>query len=191
MWIKSRDGWWSSSDQPDQPEGVTAQPSDELGMGAPPSIPPTQPEGGHEEEVKKLQTGGCDQLHSPCYLAQSSIFDFFKRKIIDITMTDRVKKSNVWEGVAGGGLRPEIMVTSSITTDDCSNNDQNNFSTTPSMRNYVNHKPMRMIDYEGSKEDISNEVGDMTNRDCDIVKRRKWCNTHEGVVKSVNVSSIK
>ena len=139
----------------------------------------------------RMKSGGYDQLLSPRCLTHSSIGAFFKRKVIDIAMTDRVMESNVLEGVASEGLRPEAMVTSPI-TDDCSNDDQNSFSTTPSMRSDDNHRPMRMIDDGGSKEDISNisnEVADMTREECDIIKRRSWCNTHECVVKSVNVSS--
>ena len=141
-----------------------------------------------------MKSGDYDQLPSPRCLTQSSIGDFFKRNLVDIAMTDRVKESNVVEGVAGEGLRPETMVTSSLTTDDCSNDDQNSFSITPSMRSDSNQRPKRMIDDEESKEDlstISNEVGDMTIRECDIIKRRSWCNTHECVVKPVNVSSTK
>ena len=31
----------------------------------------------------------------------------------------------------------------------------------------------------------------MTTEECDIIRRRNWCNTHECVVKPVNVSSTK
>ena len=31
----------------------------------------------------------------------------------------------------------------------------------------------------------------MTTEECDIIRRRNWCNTHECVVKYVNVSSTK
>ena len=137
----------------------------------------------NEEEVMKMQVGGYDQLHNPRCLTQSSIGDFFKRNLVDIAMTDRVKESNVVEGVAGERLRPETMVTSSITTDDCSNDDQNSFSITPSMRSDGNQRLMRMIDDEESKEDlstISNEVGDMTIRECDIIKRM-CCEIYECV----------
>ena len=191
-------GGEAAPDQPEQPEGATAQPSDELGRRAalrpPLSIPPIQSEGGNVDNVMKMKSGGYNQLLNPRWLAQSSFGDFFKRKVVDIAMTDRVKESNVLEGVAGERLRPETMVTSPITTDDCSNDDQNSFSITPSMRSDSNQRPKRMIDDEESKEDlstISNEVGDMTIRECDIIKRRSWCNTHECVVKSMNVSSTK
>ena len=154
-------GGEAAPDQPEQPEGATAQPSDELGRRAalrpPLSIPPIQSEGGNVDNVMKMKSGGYDQLLNPRWLAQSSFGDFFKRKVVDIAMTDRVKESNVLEGVAGERLRPETMVTSPITTDDCSNDDQNSFSITLSMRSddNDNHRPMRMIDDEGNKEDIS------------------------------------
>ena len=58
----------AAPDQPYQPEGATAQPSDELGRGAPPrpppSIPPIQPDCDNEEEVTTSSS-----VHVACHRA--------------------------------------------------------------------------------------------------------------------------
>ena len=173
-----------------QQEDMGAQPTLRLVSGAAAPPPPPSLEIGEEGlGSSTLSKGAGNQLLSPRCDVQTRIKEYFKQQEFDSS----VRREECDNLVEGGVV--EIVTSTDTTMSDprkpeiVTSDTGFQSHTAPSMG--ISGVQQQMNKEEGCNDDILREGGPNIKNDCDINKRKLWCNKHECDVKTYDVSSTK
>ena len=164
-----------------QSEGATELLTDRVSDRAPLATvsPPVDDEVGN--------TGTARQLYSPRCVYQTSISDYCRPMGFDTIAGGGGKTVTIgMEDKTPSDEYQRIQITPDVILGDDTASDYK-LSTTPSIGDISN-----LNKEDVSEGDICSMKGvDQTKNECDINKKRLWCNNHDCVVKSMDVSSKK